>query len=195
MLLYAASWPKILLFGNSKFEIRNSTIELTLKVLQSAYRTLAQARFFQQRASALLMKTYWKWQHSLRPVKRDHFFHWPLSQSPTKITFGSKKWVYLLAFRATNHSRYRNFLWCLSWRLDHQINGKFGIPVLLTIGTKLYIPSTLNIDLILWHTQNVKTWVKSWVISFTFQAYTLPHTLNFICVSLFTFHIWILKQF
>ena len=77
--------------------LRNSTIELTLKVLQSACRTLAQARFFQQRASALLMKTYWKWQHSLRPVKRDHFFHWPLSQSPTKITFGSKKWVYLLS--------------------------------------------------------------------------------------------------
>ena len=135
-------------FAFRTHHLRNSTIELTLKVLQSACRTLAQARFFQQRASALLMKTYWKWQHSLRPVKRDHFFHWPLSQSPTKITFGSKKWVYLLAFRATNHSRYRNFLWCLSWRLDHQINGKFGIPVLLTIGTKLYIPSIRNTDLV-----------------------------------------------
>ena len=43
--------------------------------------------------------------------------------------------------------------------------------------SKLYIPSTLNIDLILWHTQLiVKSWVKSWVIYFTFQAYTLPHT-------------------
>ena len=30
-------------------------------------------------------------------------------------------------------------------------------------------------------------------ISFTFQAYTLPHTLNCICVNLFEFHIWILK--
>ena len=39
--------------------------------------------------------------------------------------------------------------------------------------SKLYIPSTLNIDLILW---------QSWVIHFTFQAYTLPHTLNCICV-------------
>ena len=29
--------------------------------------------------------------------------------------------------------------------------------------------------------------------SFTFQAYTLPHTLNCMCVSLFKFHIWILK--
>ena len=66
---------------------------------------------------------------------------------------------------------------------------------------KIYIPSTLNIDLIPWHKQlfvcavNVKSWFKSWVISFTFQAYTLSHTLNCICVSLFKFHIWILKQF
>ena len=42
---------------------------------------------------------------------------------------------------------------------------------------KLYIPSTLNIDLILWHTQlimsaeNVKSWFKSWLLPFTFQAY------------------------
>ena len=61
---------------------------------------------------------------------------------------------------------------------------------------KLYIPSTLNIDLILWHTQlivcavkKVKSQFKSWVISFTFQAYTLPHTLICICVSLSKFHI------
>jgi hypothetical protein len=31
----------------------------------------------------------------------------------------------------------------------------------------------------------VKSWFKSWVISFTFQAYTLPHTMNYIFVSLF----------
>ena len=54
----------------------------------------------------------------------------------------------------------------------------------------LYTPSTLNIDLILWHTQmnvcaeNVKSWFKSWVFHFTFQVYILPHTLNCICVSL-----------
>ena len=59
---------------------------------------------------------------------------------------------------------------------------------------KLYIPSTLNIDLILWQTQlivfaeNVKSWFKSWVISFTFQAYSLPHTLNCISLSLFKLH-------
>ena len=70
-----------------------------------------------------------------------------------------------------------------------------------TLRSKLYIPSSLNIDLILWHTQlnvcaeNVKSWIKSWVFPFTFQAYTLPHTLNFMCVSLFKFHIWILEQF
>ena len=56
---------------------------------------------------------------------------------------------------------------------------------------KLYIQSTLNIDLILWHTQLIVCAenVKSWVISFTFQAYTLRHSLNCICVSLFKFHI------
>ena len=60
---------------------------------------------------------------------------------------------------------------------------------------KLYIPSTLNIDLILWHTQlivcadNVKSWFKSWLFPFTFQAYILPHTLNCMCVSLSKFHI------
>ena len=56
--------------------------------------------------------------------------------------------------------------------------------------TKLYIPSTLNIDLILWLTQLIVRAVKfkSWVISFTFQAYTLPHTLSCICVSLFRFY-------
>ena len=41
---------------------------------------------------------------------------------------------------------------------------------------QLYIPSTLNIGLILWHTQlnvcaeNVNSWIKSWVTHFTFQA-------------------------
>ena len=43
--------------------------------------------------------------------------------------------------------------------------------------------------------ENVKSWCKSWVFHFTFQAYILPHTLNCICVSLFKFHIWILEQF
>ena len=62
---------------------------------------------------------------------------------------------------------------------------------------KLYTPSTLNIDLILWHTQFIKCAenVKSWVFPLTFQAYILPHTLNCICVNLFKFHIWILEQF
>ena len=34
-------------------------------------------------------------------------------------------------------------------------------------------------------TLNVKSWFKSWVTSFTFQAYILPHTLNLIFVGLF----------
>ena len=43
--------------------------------------------------------------------------------------------------------------------------------------SKLYIPSTLNIYLILWHKQlivcpvNDKSWFKSLVISFTFQGF------------------------
>ena len=53
----------------------------------------------------------------------------------------------------------------------------------------------------MWHTQlivcaeNVKSWFKSWVFPFTFQAYILPHTLNCMCVSLFKFHFGILEQF
>ena len=59
---------------------------------------------------------------------------------------------------------------------------------------KLYTPSTPNIDLILWHTHWIVCAVKSIThelihdFHFTFQAYTLPHTLNGICVSLFKFH-------
>ena len=66
---------------------------------------------------------------------------------------------------------------------------------------KLYTPSTLNIDLLLWHTHLIVCAVK-WIthdliydFHFTFQAYTLPHTLNGMFVSLFKFHTWILKQF
>ena len=68
-------------------------------------------------------------------------------------------------------------------------------------GAKLYIPSTLNIDLTLWHTQlivfaeNVKSWFKSWVFPFTFQASILPHTINCMCLSLFEFHTWIFEHF
>ena len=61
-----------------------------------------------------------------------------------------------------------------------------------------YIPSTLNVDLILWHTQLIVCAknIKSWVIHFTFQAYTMPWLcpINWIvCVSLFEFHNWISK--
>ena len=72
---------------------------------------------------------------------------------------------------------------------------------IVTLKPKLYITSTLNIALILWHTQlnvcaeNVKSWFKSWVFHFTFQAYNLPHVLNCMCVSLIEFHIWISEQF
>ena len=62
--------------------------------------------------------------------------------------------------------------------------------------SKLYIPSTLNIDLILWHTQLcLQKMLNHSLNPFTFQAYILPHTLNCMCVSLFKSHIWILEQF
>ena len=41
----------------------------------------------------------------------------------------------------------------------------------------------------LWDTQlilyaeNIESWFKSWVFPFTFQAYILPHTLNYMCVT------------
>ena len=45
--------------------------------------------------------------------------------------------------------------------------------------SKLYIPSTLNIDLILWHTQlivsaeNVKSWFKLWALYMYISGYGL----------------------
>ena len=56
---------------------------------------------------------------------------------------------------------------------------------------------TLNTDYLLWQTQLIvcAVNVKSWFFPFTFQAYTLPHTLNCMCVAPFKFHIWILEQF
>ena len=59
---------------------------------------------------------------------------------------------------------------------------------------KLYTPSTLNIDFIQWHTQlnvcAVKLIAHDLIhdFHFTFQAYTMHHTLNGICVSLFKCH-------
>ena len=46
-----------------------------------------------------------------------------------------------------------------------------GKSAVFILQSKLYKPNTLNIDLILWHTQlivcaeNVKSWFKSWFIS------------------------------
>ena len=79
--------------------------------------------------------------------------------------------------------------------MHHLSAVKYGMQSFLPAVKVLYIPSTLNIDPILWHTQlivcadNVKSWFKSWVFPFTFQAYILPHTLNCMSVSLFKFHI------
>ena len=89
------------------------------------------------------------------------------------------------------------FKWLDRWsRLDRGIYRR-NVNDLNKIKSKLYIPSTLNIDLILWNTQLIVCAenVKSWVFPFTFQAYILPHTLNCMCASLFQFHIWFLELF
>ena len=85
---------------------------------------------------------------------------------------------------------------CLaSISLDCEYTNSFYLLDILKSYAKLYIPNTLNIDLILWHTQlivcaeNVKSWLKSWVIYFIFQAHNLPHALYCIYVSLSEFHI------
>ena len=63
-----------------------------------------------------------------------------------------------------------------------------GVIMFFMCWTKLYIPSTLNIDLILWHTQlivcveNVKSWFKSWVFSFHFSSlYPAPYIELYVC--------------
>ena len=60
-------------------------------------------------------------------------------------------------------------------------------PILVDHEAKLYIPSTLNIDLILWHTQLIVC--AEMLNQGSFQAYILTHTVNCMCVSLFKFHI------
>ena len=53
----------------------------------------------------------------------------------------------------------------------------------LELGPKLYILSTIVFA------ENYKSWFKSWIFPFTFQAHILPHTLDCVRVSLFKFHI------
>ena len=90
------------------------------------------------------------------------------------------------------------FAFIMNWAVEYTTFAvNFGQNIFslnIVVSTpKLYIPSTLNIDLLLWHTQlivcAVKSWFKSLVFPFTFQAYFLPHTLNCMCVSLFKLHI------
>ena len=65
--------------------------------------------------------------------------------------------------------------WILRWKLSLCITQQHSV-----VGAKLYIPSTLNIDLILWHSQlivcagNVKSWFKSWVFPFHFKLISCP---------------------
>ena len=83
-------------------------------------------------------------------------------------------------------------------KLLTEFDNKFQIYY---INPKLYAPSTPNIDLIQWHTQlnvcAVKWLTHAFIhdFHFTFQAYTLTHTLNGMFVSLFKFNTWNLKQF
>ena len=61
-------------------------------------------------------------------------------------------------------------------------------PYIFGFEAKLYTPSTLNIDLIQWHTQlimcaeNVKSWFKSWVFSFHFLSlHNAPYIELYVC--------------
>ena len=66
----------------------------------------------------------------------------------------------------------------------------------LRTNPKLYIPSTLNIDLILWHTQLILCAITFKSCFFFVSFFKLiPCPIHCICVSLFEFHIWILKPF
>ena len=54
--------------------------------------------------------------------------------------------------------------------------------------SKLYVPITLNIDLILWHTQliacaeDVKSWFESWIFSIHFSSlYPAPYIELYVC--------------
>ena len=87
-------------------------------------------------------------------------------------------------------------------KLDTLWSKTFWSPIWFSYPCQSYISHVLKILCLYCDThnwlrvhQNVKSWFKSWVTSFTFQAYTLPHILNCICVSLFKFLIWILNQF
>ena len=99
--------------------------------------------------------------------------YWPLPKHCKQICWPIAQWT---------PTHYSGQFWSSQERKDY-FSSLQGVqqPIIspeVVVGIqKLYIPSTLNI--ILLHTQkNVKSWFKSWIISFTFQAYTLPHTLN-----------------
>ena len=116
----------------------------------------------------------------------------PYARHYNPLLIRNHSWIQTI-HKTKGHSTLMNFK---KWVKSIQAAGYNGART-----AKLYIPSTLNIGLTLWHTQlivcaeNVKSWFKSWVSPFTFQAYILLHTLNCMCDSLFKFHIWILEQF
>ena len=82
---------------------------------------------------------------------------------------------------------------CRLCRLLYITSSCVVVKVIYTKYSKHW-PYTVAHTLFVW-AENVKSWFKSWVFPFTFQAYILPHTLDCLCVSLFKFHIWILEQF
>ena len=103
-------------------------------------------------------------------------------------------------------STFQTKFWLENWKIQskawkNQKQTTFKTYIFSYAPAKLYTPSTLNIDFIQWHTQlnvcAVKLITHDLIhdFHFNFQAYTLPLTLNGICVSLFKFHTWILKQF
>jgi hypothetical protein len=58
------------------------------------------------------------------------------------------------------------------WEMKTMFSCEHHLRPCAAMCPKLYIPSSLNTDLMFWHLQwDVKSWFKSWLIFFTFQLF------------------------
>ena len=117
---------------------------------------------------------------------------------PFLFFYSYKKYILNTCIISFQYFQFQSWLY-FRFLMDMYI---IAIPILefSREGSKLYTPSTLNIDFIQWHAQLIVCaveWITHDLIHdfyFTFQAYALPNTLNGIRVSLFRFPTWILRQ-
>ena len=61
---------------------------------------------------------------------------------------------------------------------DHGFLRSVKADIICIIWTKLYIQSTLNNDLLLWHTQLIESWFKSWA-HFSFHIHWIVYVLAY----------------